>query len=212
MIARESFDVDTVQANYRKVALWSAEQARSDYIAGQQVSNPQSPLAPLSAHHRGRDPGEERLAARAATSRWSASRPAARRRRPGRSRRSAWVAVIRYRYSGEPMRLEDRLVNPLGFQVLRYRRDAEALPPRAARRGRSPQPAVDPPVAGRRRRRPAGAQRAAAAAARREARRSSCEAGPRLARRRSPLRPAALAAQVRAAAGQRRSAHPERRL
>ncbi len=37
--------------------------------------------------------------------------------------------MIRYRYSGEPMRLEDRFVNPLGFEVLRYRRDAEALPP-----------------------------------------------------------------------------------
>jgi type IV secretion system protein VirB8 len=40
----------------------------------------------------------------------------------------AWVAVIRYRYSGEPMKLEDRFVNPLGFQVLRYRRDAESAP------------------------------------------------------------------------------------
>ena len=50
----------------------------------------------------------------------------------------AWVAVIRYRYSGEPMSVEDRFVNPLGFQVLRYRRDAEALPPepRTARRRR----------------------------------------------------------------------------
>jgi type IV secretion system protein VirB8 len=26
------------------------------------------------------------------------------------------------------MRVEDRFVNPLGFEVLRYRRDAEALP------------------------------------------------------------------------------------
>ena len=40
----------------------------------------------------------------------------------------AWVAVIRYRFSGEPMTREDRFVNPLGFQVRRYRRDAEALP------------------------------------------------------------------------------------
>jgi type IV secretion system protein VirB8 len=36
--------------------------------------------------------------------------------------------VIRYRFSGEPMTREDRFVNPLGFQVLHYRRDAEALP------------------------------------------------------------------------------------
>ena len=40
--------------------------------------------------------------------------------------------MIRYRYSGEPMQLEDRMVNPLGFQVLRYRRDPE--PCRRSRR------------------------------------------------------------------------------
>src|SRR6185436_13049913 len=45
---------------------------------------------------------------------------------------SAWVAVIRYRYSGEPMSIEDRFVNPLGFEVLRYQRNAEALPPAEA--------------------------------------------------------------------------------
>src|SRR3954462_8828477 len=34
-----------MQANYKKVALWSAEKARSDYLGLVQVSNPQSPLA-----------------------------------------------------------------------------------------------------------------------------------------------------------------------
>jgi type IV secretion system protein VirB8 len=42
------------------------------------------------------------------------------------------VAVVRYRYSTEPMKLEDRFVNPLGFQVTSYRRDPEAVPPSAA--------------------------------------------------------------------------------
>src|SRR4029077_11349992 len=44
----------------------------------------------------------------------------------------AWAAIIRYRFSGEPMRLEDRFDNPLGFKVVRYQRDAEALPPPSA--------------------------------------------------------------------------------
>jgi len=44
VIARESFDADALQANYRKVALWSAETARSDYLGFMQVSNPQSPF------------------------------------------------------------------------------------------------------------------------------------------------------------------------
>jgi type IV secretion system protein VirB8 len=41
----------------------------------------------------------------------------------------SWVSVIRYRFTGEPMSMEERLVNPLGFQVVRYRRDQEALAP-----------------------------------------------------------------------------------
>ena len=40
-----------------------------------------------------------------------------------------WIAVVRYTYSRAPMTLEDRLVNPLGFKVLTYRRSAEAPPP-----------------------------------------------------------------------------------
>ncbi|MFL6770192.1 MAG: type IV secretion system protein, partial [Sphingomicrobium sp.] len=46
-----------------------------------------------------------------------------------------WVAVIRYRYSRQPMKLEDRLVNPLGFQVVSYRKDPEAPPPPASDAG-----------------------------------------------------------------------------
>jgi type IV secretion system protein VirB8 len=36
-----------------------------------------------------------------------------------------WQAVIAYRFSGAAMSAADRLLNPLGFQVTRYRRDAE---------------------------------------------------------------------------------------
>ena len=46
-----------------------------------------------------------------------------------------YSAVIGFRYTGAPMRMEDRFVNPLGFQATSYRRDAEttgALPSAAA--------------------------------------------------------------------------------
>jgi type IV secretion system protein VirB8 len=39
-----------------------------------------------------------------------------------------WVAVIAYRYSGEPMSLDDRFLNPLGFEVTAYQRNPEAFP------------------------------------------------------------------------------------
>jgi type IV secretion system protein VirB8 len=140
VIARESFDIDTLQADYRKVALWSAEQARSGYIAGMQVSSPQSPLAlyPRTTVIETRVKSVSPVGRNVAMVRFeTVRRDAGGRVEPARP----WVAVIRYRYSGEPLRLEDRLVNPLGFQVLRYRRDAEALPPEP-----QPAPAVAQPV------------------------------------------------------------------
>lgn len=43
-----------------------------------------------------------------------------------------WVALVRFRYTSAPMRNEWRFDNPLGFQVLEYRRDQETAPsPRA---------------------------------------------------------------------------------
>jgi type IV secretion system protein VirB8 len=127
VIARESFDIDALQTNYRKVALWSADRARSDYIAGAQASNPDSLLArmPRSSILETRVKSVSPMAGNTAMVRFETVR-----RDGGGQVGTAqnWVAVIHYRYSGEPMRVEDRYVNPLGFQVTRYRRDAETLP------------------------------------------------------------------------------------
>jgi type IV secretion system protein VirB8 len=127
VIARESFDIDVLQSNYRKVALWSADRARSDYVAAMQVSNPASPLASLprstvlDVSVRSVSP----LATGSALVRFDLVR----RDAGGRISPSIpYVAVVRYRYSGEPMSVEDRFLNPLGFQVRRYRRDQEAAP------------------------------------------------------------------------------------
>jgi type IV secretion system protein VirB8 len=128
VIARESFGIDSLDLNYRKVALWSAESARANYLAGMQASNPQSPLAlyPRTTIVETRVKSVSAVGQNVAMVRFETQRrDAGGRTEPPR----AWVALIRYRYSGEPMRTEDRFVNPLGFTVLRYRRDAETLPP-----------------------------------------------------------------------------------
>lgn len=126
--ARESYEIDSVQLNYRKVALWSGEKARSDYLALMQPSSPQSPLVRYS-----RDAIVETLVKsvspigrNTAMVRFDTQVRSAGQNLPNSS--AAWVAIIRYRYTGEPMALEDRLVNPLGFQVVRYRKDQEGLP------------------------------------------------------------------------------------
>jgi len=136
VIAREGFNADAIQDNYRRVSLWSADTARSTYIASQQASNPESPLAryPRTTVVETIVKSVSPISPNVAMVRFET-----RRRDAGGQAQppQAWVAVIRYRYSGEPMRIEDRLINPLGFEVLRYQRNAEALPPEA--------PAAPPP-------------------------------------------------------------------
>ncbi|HEX8667996.1 MAG TPA: VirB8/TrbF family protein [Allosphingosinicella sp.] len=142
VIARESFDIDTVHANYQKVGLWSAETARQTYVSAMQVSNPDSPLVryPRTSVVETRVKSVSPVGRNVAMVRFETQRrDAGGQTEPPR----AWVAVIRYRYSGEPMRLEDRFVNPLGFEVLRYRKDAEALPPETVV---VTPPATQPPV------------------------------------------------------------------
>lgn len=148
VIGREGYDVDAVQETYRRVSLWSAGGARAGYIASMQPSSPDSPLVryPRSTIIEVRVKSVSPLSDNVAMVRFeTARRDAGGQTQPPQP----WVATIRYQFSGEPMRLEDRMINPLGFQVVRYRRDAEALPPDP------PSPAVPEPVVIKRARVPA---------------------------------------------------------
>lgn len=145
VIARESFDLDSLSDSYRKVALWSAGDARTRYVNGMQATNPESPLArlPRSASVDVKILSVSSLEGDTAMVRFTTQRgDAAGRGAPAEN----WVAVIRYRFSGAAMSAEDRMTNPLGFQVMRYRRNAETLPePAAADASASPtgSPIVD---------------------------------------------------------------------
>lgn len=125
--ARESFDADSLQNDYRKVALWSAPEARQRYIARMQASNPASPLSfiPRGGTIAVEIRSVSSLSADSSLVRFTTTRndPGARARPP-----EYWAAVINYGFSPAEMSEADRLLNPLGFQVTRYRRDAETLP------------------------------------------------------------------------------------
>ena len=125
--AREGFDVNTVNTSYRKIALWSAGKARGTYLGQMQTTNPNSPMVIyprgtiIEARVKSVSPvGPDQAFVRFDTIRTD----------PNGSPNlvGSWVSIIKFRYSGEPMKLEDRFVDPLGFQVVSYRRDAEALP------------------------------------------------------------------------------------
>lgn len=128
VVARETFDINGLQNQYRKAALWSGDQAKRDYLALMPAGNPDSPL---NRYPRTTivETGVESVtptAVDAALVRFYTERHD---RGGAAGSRSYWVSLVRFRFSGTPMALEDRLINPLGFQVVHYRRDQEAPPP-----------------------------------------------------------------------------------
>ncbi|WP_058717717.1 virB8 family protein [Sphingomonas sanguinis] len=142
--AREGFDRATVKLDYRKVALWSAGAARSHYLALMPATNPNSPLVryPAGTVIATRVKSVSRIGQNLALVRFDTQRVD----REGQIGAAAtWVAVIRYRFVDAPMSLADRLINPLGFQVTGYRRDAEAVPPTEVPEPRAVAP-VSPPA------------------------------------------------------------------
>jgi type IV secretion system protein VirB8 len=128
VIAREGYDIDAVQSDYRKVAAWSTGAARSDYLARMPAANPESPLAryPRTTTIDVEVKSITSLSDHVALIRFDTIRhDAGQQPAPGRP----WIAVVRYDYVNKPMTAADRFINPLGFQVVRYRRSAEALTP-----------------------------------------------------------------------------------
>ena len=126
--AREGFDRATVAIDYRKVALLSAGAARSSYLSEMPAANPASPFRRYTGGTvvGVRVKSVSRLEPGTAIVRFDTQQQS-----PGGGAAPVqpWIAVVRYTFSKAPMSLEDRLVNPLGFKALTYRRSAEAPPP-----------------------------------------------------------------------------------
>jgi type IV secretion system protein VirB8 len=125
--AREGFDAPDFQQDYRRVGLFSASEARSQYMASVDARNPQSPLVALP---RGSTVDVEVRSISSLSANRSLVRFTTVLRDGGARPQQAqyWAAVIDWQYSGAAMSEDDRLLNPLGFQVTRYRRNAETLP------------------------------------------------------------------------------------
>ena len=144
VIARESFDRATIQSDYKKVALWSADSARSSYLSEIQVSNPDSPLTrlPPGTTIQARVRSVSPLGQNSALVRYESVQQG---RNASIQAPLGWVAIINYRFSNTPMSVEDRYINPLGFQVTRYRRNAET-PPLSGQVQAAPAPVAGQPV------------------------------------------------------------------
>jgi type IV secretion system protein VirB8 len=131
VLAREGFDIGTVQESYRKVSLWSANDVRSVYATSMQATNPASLLVRL--------PRTSKITARIRSVSAIDKDSALVRFETMRSDQNAtsappqsWIATIDYGFSKAPMAVEDRYINPLGFEVRRYAKNLEAPPFEAA--------------------------------------------------------------------------------
>lgn len=127
VIARETYDIDTIADQYRKVGVWSAQGARSSWLARMAAGNPDNPVNryPRTTLIDTRIESVSALRPRTALVRFSTGRSD--NGQPVGAR-SYWIALLGYQLSGEPLSLEQRLINPLGFQVTHYRRDQETPP------------------------------------------------------------------------------------
>jgi type IV secretion system protein VirB8 len=140
VLARETYDPVDFASRYERVALWSDGEARTGYIDAYRTDNPSSLPKTLEAGTR----IEVTVKSIEILSNTSARvRFESRLLHPSSPlQRFDYQAVIGFRYSNATMRTEDRLINPLGFQAVSYRRDAENIAPVIV----EPEPAEPRPV------------------------------------------------------------------
>lgn len=126
VMAREGYDVTDLQANYRKVSAWTTGAERDRYTRFMAKTNASSPVNLNGANGvvRVTIKSVSLLSPTSALVRFDTERAD-----PGAiaATRLPFTAVIGFRYSGAPMRTQDRYLNPLGFQVTAYRRDVESI-------------------------------------------------------------------------------------
>jgi type IV secretion system protein VirB8 len=132
VIARETFDATDLADNYHKVMVWSAGAARAQYQHDLARSNPSSPLNLYSTTSQVATTIKSisLLGPGSALVRFETTR---RDNGASSGEQRSYAAVVAFRYSGAPMTMGDRFLNPLGFQVTSYRRDAETAPGVAVR-------------------------------------------------------------------------------
>jgi type IV secretion system protein VirB8 len=126
VIARETFDATDLAQQYRRVQIMSAPPVARAYVSQMAANNPESPLRTLN---RGdtvsiKIRSVSLIADGAGIVRFTATRTPA---GSATGEPSNYVAALSFGFNGRPLRAADRYDNPLGFQVTRYRRDAEGF-------------------------------------------------------------------------------------
>jgi type IV secretion system protein VirB8 len=150
VLARETFEASDYQDKYRKTLMWSQGPAEGEYLREWDKNNP------VGIRNRVRPTTRIKVTVKSVTI--LGPRSAMVRFDTEQSEgpssggmRQPWVASLTYSFSGKPISEQDRFMNPLGYQVATYRRDAETTEPTSiAPPTPPPQPIIAPasPVVG----------------------------------------------------------------
>lgn len=145
VLARETFDAADYRELYRKTLAWSQGTAESEYLRDWDRSNPNGIQSRVSPNTRIQVTVKSVtiLGPRSAMIRFDTERSEG---GGGPGMRQPWVASVIYSFSGKPINEQDRYLNPLGFQISSYRRDAETTQPVAM--PAAPVPSAPIPAAG----------------------------------------------------------------
>jgi type IV secretion system protein VirB8 len=147
VLARESFEASDYQDKYRKTLMWSQGASETEYLRDWDKSNPvgiQSRYRPTT-RVKVTVKSVTILGPRSAMVRFDTEQSEG---PSSGGMRQPWVAAVTYSFSGKPISEQDRYLNPLGFQIATYRRDAETTQPVAVAAPLPPPPPVAMPLPG----------------------------------------------------------------
>jgi type IV secretion system protein VirB8 len=123
--ARETYDPKALKDNFDLAQLLSTGDAARELTETFSPANPQNPIRLLGLNT------VVAVTIKSVTfpnDRTALVRFEAQEKSAARVETRHYVALVRFRYAGAPMRNEFRFENPLGFQVTDYRRDQETVP------------------------------------------------------------------------------------
>ncbi|RWA97723.1 MAG: type VI secretion protein [Mesorhizobium sp.] len=123
--ARETYDAREIKQNYDLAQLYSTGSASRDLTWAYTPSNAQS-LDKL--YGRNVTISVDVKSVSLLNSMTASVRFSTTTHRENSSTTDNWVAVVKFRYTTTPIKNEWRFDNPLGFQVIEYRRDQESAP------------------------------------------------------------------------------------
>jgi type IV secretion system protein VirB8 len=128
VLARETFDVADYRENYRRTLFWSDGGAEVTYAKDWDAKNPNG----IQARYRQTTKvgvTVKQITMLSPTSAIVRFETEQSEGSNGGGMRQPWTATIIFRTAQKPLAEGDRYTNPLGFQVVEYRRDAEIAAP-----------------------------------------------------------------------------------